>query len=66
MLAMIHPEAKILWLSCKAFENTAYNGIADTILPKDSWAPTSYPGHFITVNSFHLLKVNSFCKNISL
>ena len=32
MWAMIHPEAKILWLSCKPFENVAYNGSADTIL----------------------------------
>lgn len=31
MLAMIHPEAKILWLSCKPFENVAYNGSADTL-----------------------------------
>ena len=29
---MIHPEAKILWLSCKPFENVAYDGSADTTL----------------------------------
>lgn len=33
---MIHPEAKILWFSCKPFENVAYNGSADTILTMDS------------------------------
>lgn len=36
MLPMIHPEAKILWLSCKPFENVVYNGSADTILTIDS------------------------------
>lgn len=36
MLAMIHLEAKILWLSCKPFENVAYNVSADTILTMDS------------------------------
>ena len=29
---MIHPEAQILWLSCKPFENVAYDGSADTTL----------------------------------
>ena len=32
MWAMIHPEAQILWLSCKPFENVAYDGSADTTL----------------------------------
>lgn len=54
MLATILPEAKILWLSCKAFENTAYNGSADTILPKDSWTPTSTRGiPLLSIPPFH-------------
>jgi len=53
------------WLSCKPFENVAYNVSADMILTMNSWTPTLiYPRHFITVSLSHFVKLNILFKNI--